>query len=237
MVTITLDSLTTNEVTVNVDIFNPTDAELQVLAIQSTGSIDGTVYAQFSTTFDSYLIPAGQTVNSGEIDHVLLTQGAIASLGIIGENLDVAAANTIQVGVGGYTLPWLKINQLDVPTTYTLDIAGLTLGQLKSQAEQNASSISSSAVGSIPTSASTSQNGSTSVSATVSLSSLASSTITSSTTGDGTTAEATLSATSSAGKEDSSTATSATANTPLMPASSASDAAPTSATLVATLLV
>ncbi|KAJ3868577.1 hypothetical protein EV359DRAFT_77557 [Lentinula novae-zelandiae] len=237
MVTITLDSLTTNEVTVNVDIFNPTDAELQVLAIQSTGSIDGTVYAQFSTTFDSYLIPAGQTVNSGEIDHVLLTQGAIASLGIIGENLDVAAANTIQVGVGGYTLPWLKINQLDVPTTYTLDIAGLTLGQLKSQAEQNASSISSSAVGSIPTSASTSQNGSTSVSATVSLSSLASSTITSSTTGDGTTAEATLSA-SSAGKEDSSTATSATANTPLMPASSASsDAAPTSATLVATLLV
>ncbi|KAH7875192.1 uncharacterized protein C8R40DRAFT_1170817 [Lentinula edodes] len=236
-VTITLDSLVTNEVTVNVDIFNPTDAELQVLAIQSTGSIDGTVYAQFSTTFDSYLIPAGQTVNSGEINNVLLTQGAIASLGIIGENLDVAAANTIQVGVGGYTLPWLKINQLDVPTTYTLDIAGLTLGQLKSQAEQNASSISSSAVGSKPTSASTSQNGSTSVSATVSLSSLASSTITSSTTGDGTTAEATSSA-SSAGKEDSSTATSATANTPLMPASSASsDAAPTSATLVATLLV
>ncbi|KAJ4494066.1 hypothetical protein C8J55DRAFT_533507 [Lentinula edodes] len=218
-------------------IFNPTDAELQVLAIQSTGSIDGTVYAQFSTTFDSYLIPAGQTVNSGEINNVLLTQGAIASLGIIGENLDVAAANTIQVGVGGYTLPWLKINQLNVPTTYTLDVAGLTLGQLKSQAEQNASSISSSAVGSEPTSASTSQNGSTSVSATVSLSSLASSTITSSTTGDGTTAETTSSA-SSGEKEDSSTATSATANTPLMPASSASsDAAPTSATSVTSLLV
>ncbi|KAJ3850500.1 hypothetical protein EV368DRAFT_84496 [Lentinula lateritia] len=235
MVTITLDSLMTNEVTVNVDIFNPTDAELQVLAIQSTGSIDGTVYAQFSTTFDSYLIPAGQTVNSGEIDHVLLTQGAIASLGIIGENLDVAAANTIQVGVGGYTLPWLKINQSDVPTTYTLDIAGLTLGQLKSQAEQNASSISSSAVSSKSTSASSSQNGSMSVSATVSLSSLASSTI-SSTTGGGTTTEATSSA-SSGGKEDSSTATSATANTPLMPASSASsDAAPTSAPSAASLL-
>ncbi|KAJ4468227.1 hypothetical protein J3R30DRAFT_3715154 [Lentinula aciculospora] len=232
-VTITLDSLVTNEVTVNVDIFNPTDAELQILAIQSTGSIDGTVYAQFSTTFDSYLIPAGQTVNSGVIDHVLLTQGAIASLGIIGENLDVQAMNTIQVGVGGYTLPWLKINQSDVPTTYTLDIAGLTLGELKSQAEQmNASSSIVSAVSSNSASTSSSQSD---ASTTVSLSSLASSALSASTTRS--TAEATQLSASGSG-ETSSTAslasTSAAALTENAPfqqqaSSPSSEAASTSA--------
>ncbi|KAJ3724969.1 hypothetical protein DFJ43DRAFT_1197841 [Lentinula guzmanii] len=206
-VTITLDSLTTNLVSVNVDIFNPTDAELQILAIQSTGSIDGTVYAQFSVTFDSYLIPAGQTVNSGEINNVLLVQGALASLGIIGENLDVEAANTIQVGVGGYTLPWLKINQSDVPTTYTLDIAGLTLGELKAQAGQmNASSSAVSAGSSISASVSSSQNGTASASTTVSSSSASLATA-SSATGGGSTAfpaDATSSSASSSSQEPSS---------------------------------
>ncbi|KIK68835.1 hypothetical protein GYMLUDRAFT_34828 [Collybiopsis luxurians FD-317 M1] len=158
-VTITLDSLVTNLVSINVDIFNPTDATLNIITVQGTGSIDGTVYSQFTANFDNYVIPPGQTVNSGEIDNVLLTQGAIASLGIVGQNLDVGAANTIQVGEGGYTLPWLQINQSSVPTTYTLDIGDLSLAQVK---EKAASMNSSSTVSGSSTPAASSKSGSTS---------------------------------------------------------------------------
>ncbi|KAJ3838704.1 hypothetical protein F5878DRAFT_725102 [Lentinula raphanica] len=245
LVTITLDSLVTNEVSINVDIFNPTDAELQILGIQSTGSIDGTVYAQFTTTFDSYIIPAGQTVNSGEIDHVLLVQGAIASLGIVGENLDVAAANTIQVGIGGYTLPWLKINQSDVPTTYNLDVAGLTLVELKAQAEQmNASSSAVSGSTSSTTSGSSALKSASSVSTTgVTSSSSAPSTTVTNTTGTGstaTTAEVAKSSASSSSEESTSspttiTATSVTENAPLTPAASTMASASTVSTSASSL--
>ncbi|KAF5389363.1 hypothetical protein D9757_004389 [Collybiopsis confluens] len=154
-VSITLDSLVTNLVSITVDIFNPTDATLNILTVQGTGSIDGTVYSQFTANFDSFQIPPGQTVNSGEIDNVLLTQGAINSLGIVGENLDVGAANTIQVGVGGYTLPWLQINQPNVPTTYTLDLVGLTLAQFKEKAASmnSSSTVSGSSTSALPSQA------------------------------------------------------------------------------------
>lgn len=59
------------------------------MGIQSTGSLDGTVYAQFTTTFDSgdYVIPPGETVVSPTIENVLLVQGAIASLAIIPDGI------------------------------------------------------------------------------------------------------------------------------------------------------
>lgn len=80
-------------------------------------------YAHFSQPFDSLIVPAGQTVNSGLIPNVFLKQGALAALDIIPLGiLDVQTAITARIGKGGYTIPWLKLSQMAVPTVYTLDI-------------------------------------------------------------------------------------------------------------------
>ncbi|KAE9401586.1 hypothetical protein BT96DRAFT_918717 [Gymnopus androsaceus JB14] len=229
-VSITLDSLVTN-----FGIFNPLDTELIVLGIQSTGSLDGTVYAQFTTTFDSgdYVIPPGETVVSPTIENVLLVQGAIASLAIIPDGiLDVAAANTIQVGVGGYTLPWLQINQSSVPTTYNLDLTdGISLDSLLS----NATSVVSSLVSGNITSATASQSGSASASASASASSAPSNgtvSSASSSSGTATTTQSSASASSSASSGSSSLnapASTATAQSTATAAASSSASATSTA--------
>lgn len=152
-VDITLDTLITNLVTINVDIFNPLDAELRILFIQDDAKVDGTTFAHFDHQFEDFVIPPGQTVNSGPIDNVLLVQGAIASLGIIPlGKLDTFNAVTAQIGEGGYTIPWLQLMQMGVPTTYNLDILGISVGipQFKSMA----SSMSASSVAKTATTAS-----------------------------------------------------------------------------------
>ena len=59
--------------------------------------VDGTTYAHFDQAFDSLVVPAGGTANSGTFGNVLLTQGALASLGIIPlGSLDVFCDATIQ---------------------------------------------------------------------------------------------------------------------------------------------
>jgi len=86
--------------------------------VQSDAGVDGEVFARFTQGFSSFIVPPGQTVSSGTFDNVLLTQGALASLPIIPlGRLDVSAATTVRVGQGGYQVPWLKIQQKDVPTT------------------------------------------------------------------------------------------------------------------------
>jgi len=125
-VTITLDSLVTNLVTVDIDLFNPLDTPLHVLFIQSDGKVDGTTFAHFEHAFDNFVIGPGETVNSGDIPNVLLTQGALASLDIIPLGmLDAFSAVTAQIGDGGYVVPWLQVVQLGVPTAYDLNLAGL----------------------------------------------------------------------------------------------------------------
>ena len=55
--------------------------------------------------------------------NVLLTHGAIGSLGIIPLGmLDVSAAVTVRVGAGGYQIPFLKLSQNGVPTKYNVDL-------------------------------------------------------------------------------------------------------------------
>lgn len=51
--------------------------------IQSDSGVDGEVYAQFSQAVN-IVVPPGETVNSGNIDNVFLTKGAIAALEIVG---------------------------------------------------------------------------------------------------------------------------------------------------------
>ena len=64
---------------------NPFPIEITVEKLTSSAGVNGTEYARFNHTFPApgLVVPAFQTVNSGEIDNVLLTQGALAALNII----------------------------------------------------------------------------------------------------------------------------------------------------------
>jgi len=124
-------------------IHNPLDADLVFELVQSDAGVNGEVFAHFSQGFSSFIVPAGQTVSSGTFDNVLLTQGALASLDIIPlGRLDVSAASTVRVGQGGYQVPWLKIEQKDVPTTYNLALDGLSLRQAAQRVNATSSSTS-----------------------------------------------------------------------------------------------
>ncbi|KAF9484474.1 hypothetical protein BDN70DRAFT_872495 [Pholiota conissans] len=146
-VTITLDSLVTNLVSVDFDVQNPLDADLVLEFVQSDAGVNGETFAQFSQGFDSFVVPPGQTVNSGVFGNVLLTQGAIASLDIIPLGfLDVQAAATVRVGQGGYQIPFLKLQQQGVPTTYDLSLDSLSaMKKVASSAAASSLSISETA--------------------------------------------------------------------------------------------
>lgn len=112
--------------------------------VQSDSGVEGTTYAQFSQPFSGFTVQPGQIGSSGIFDNVLLTQGALASLGIIPLGfLDVDTASTIQVGDGGYTIPWLHLHQDHVPTDYTLSL-GLAAMKAKAQAISASSAAGSS---------------------------------------------------------------------------------------------
>ncbi|KAI6121372.1 hypothetical protein F5141DRAFT_1186618 [Pisolithus sp. B1] len=121
-VTISLDSLVTNEIEASFDasgpvkIYNPLDADLVIEFI----------YAHFDQAFSNYVIPLGQTVNSGTFGNVKLVKGALESLQIIPLGyLDIQTADTVRVGVNGYQIPWLHVNQNDVAITYSYDLISL----------------------------------------------------------------------------------------------------------------
>ncbi|GJJ06156.1 hypothetical protein Clacol_000345 [Clathrus columnatus] len=125
-VLISLESLEDNLVSVNFDVMNPTDADLVIQFVQADGIVDGTIFAHFDQAFDNFIVPKHGTANSGTFGNVLLPQGALNSLGIIpGGVLNISAAQTVLVGENGYQIPWLKINQANVPTTFTLDLGDI----------------------------------------------------------------------------------------------------------------
>ncbi|KAL5507074.1 hypothetical protein ACEPAH_6530 [Sanghuangporus vaninii] len=144
---ISIETLFTNLVEVNFDIDNPLDADLDIRMVQSDASVNDEIFAHFNQHFDNFVVPAHGTANSGTFGNVLLTKGALASLAIIPLGyLDIAAAQTVQIGVGGYELPWMKIDQPGVPTTYSLS---LSLGEMQAAAK----SISASSAGLLSTTA------------------------------------------------------------------------------------
>lgn len=87
----------TNLVNINFDVVNPTDADLVIDFVQADASVNGEIFAHFDQPFSNFVVPARGTANSGTFGNVLLTQGALNSLGIIplGE-LDISAAQTGQ---------------------------------------------------------------------------------------------------------------------------------------------
>ncbi|CDO73852.1 hypothetical protein BN946_scf185016.g9 [Trametes cinnabarina] len=136
---ITLDTLFDNMVTIDFDIANPLDTDMEITFAQVDSGLNGVTYAHFDQAFDSFVIPAHGTANSGSVPNVVLPQGAIATLGIIGEGkLDVFNAATVKIGE--YTIPWLHLTTLGVPTNYQLS---LSISEMK----QAAASISASKAG------------------------------------------------------------------------------------------
>ena len=123
---------------INFDVANPLDADLDIKFVQNDASVDGSIYAHFDQPFDSFVVPAKGTANSGTFGNVLLTKGALASLAIIPLGyLDIASALTVQIGVGGYEVPWLQSTQKDVPTTYR---PALSISAMQSILENNSTS-------------------------------------------------------------------------------------------------
>ncbi|RPD52770.1 hypothetical protein L227DRAFT_646291 [Lentinus tigrinus ALCF2SS1-6] len=119
---ITLDTLIDNYITINFDIANPLDTDMEITFTQVDSGVDGDTYAHFDQAFDSFVMPAHSTANSGTVKNVLLVKGALASLGIIPlGKLDVFSTATVKIGE--YTIPWLHLTTLDVPTTYSLSLS------------------------------------------------------------------------------------------------------------------
>ncbi|KAJ7874667.1 hypothetical protein B0H14DRAFT_3551962 [Mycena olivaceomarginata] len=154
---ITLDSLVTNIMQ------NPLDTDLVVEFVQSNSGEFNETFAFFAEPIENFVIPAHGTANSGTIQNVLLTQGAIASLAIIPDGkLDIFAAATVRVGQNGYTIPWLQLVQFSVPTAYQLDLGlaamkqkAVAISASASSASASSSSASASAVASSAVEAST----------------------------------------------------------------------------------
>ncbi|KAH8795141.1 hypothetical protein DL96DRAFT_1827229 [Flagelloscypha sp. PMI_526] len=126
---ITLDTLTTNLVSVNISLKNDLPFELTIDKISSKAGVNGIVYAELDYTFPKPVVfPALGTANSGKIPDVLLTQGALESLGIISLGyLDLMESNvstralTIN-GALGIPIPIEGLKQDNVTAVYTISI-------------------------------------------------------------------------------------------------------------------
>ncbi|KAJ8501875.1 hypothetical protein ONZ45_g2345 [Pleurotus djamor] len=129
-VTLTLDTLVNNVVNVTVDITNSLPVELTIETITSSAGINGTEFAKFDHTFPKGLVlPPFKTVNSGLIQNVLLTQGALAALEIVPLgildllNTDVNVRAFTIFGKLGIPIPINGLKQTAVPTTYDLALS------------------------------------------------------------------------------------------------------------------
>jgi len=128
--TITLDTLTTNLLSITFEAQNPLIFELTLDSVSSTAGINNTVYATFNHTFATpVVVPPLGKANSGTVPDVLLTQGATASLDIIPLgyldliNVDVNLRALTIDGALGIPLTISGLHQKKVTTTYTLSLS------------------------------------------------------------------------------------------------------------------
>ena len=69
---------------------------MYIAFVQADAGVNGVTYAHFDQSFTGFTVPAKRTANSGRLTNVLLTKGALTSLGIIPlGHLDVFAATTV----------------------------------------------------------------------------------------------------------------------------------------------
>ncbi|KAJ7079435.1 hypothetical protein B0H15DRAFT_858732 [Mycena belliarum] len=128
-VIITLESLTTNLVTISFGVQNPLPFELTIDKITTSAGLNGTEFASFAHTFATpVVVPPFGGASSGNISNVLLTQGADASLAIIPFgvldllNVDADVRALSISGHGGIPLAIDGLHQSSVPTKYTLSL-------------------------------------------------------------------------------------------------------------------
>ncbi|KAK7053544.1 hypothetical protein R3P38DRAFT_2850907 [Favolaschia claudopus] len=126
-VTITLDTLSDNLVTINFEAQNPLIIELTIDSVSTSAGLNNTEFASFDHKFARpVVVPPLKKANSGDIPNVLLTQGATASLDIIPLgildllNVDVNVRAGSFFGRGGVPLKITGLRQTKVPTTYNL---------------------------------------------------------------------------------------------------------------------
>ncbi|KAL1718757.1 hypothetical protein EV715DRAFT_290908 [Schizophyllum commune] len=144
---ISLGTIFTSEVEIDFDVYNPMEADLVIEVAQADAYVKGDQYAKFTEPYDSFVVSPGQTGNSGRFGHVLLTKGALGSLGIIPLGyLDIKSAITARVDAGGYQIPWLHVDVDHVPTEYHLSLGLDEFEEKAKEAANNATSAAGSLV-------------------------------------------------------------------------------------------
>lgn len=69
---------------------------MHIAFVQADAKVDGETYAHFDQSFTGFTVPAKGQANSGRFGNVLLTKGALFSLGVIPVgHLNVFAATTV----------------------------------------------------------------------------------------------------------------------------------------------
>ncbi|KAG7451841.1 uncharacterized protein BT62DRAFT_999550 [Guyanagaster necrorhizus] len=128
-VDISLNSLINNVVDVSFTVANFIPAELTLDRIVVSAGVNNTQYASFDHTFsEPVVIPFFGHADSGMIENVPLTQGALASLEIVPLGyLDLLNTSMAATVSGQNGIPWnlTGLTQDDVSTTYQLTFANL----------------------------------------------------------------------------------------------------------------
>ncbi|KAI1788857.1 hypothetical protein LXA43DRAFT_1096881 [Ganoderma leucocontextum] len=106
-------ALATSTISVDFDISNPLDTEIEIEFAQADPGLDGETYVHFEHALNNFAVPPHSTANSGAINNVRLTQGTLGLIGLLGaKTVDVFTVATVKIGV--YTVPWLHLTALDV---------------------------------------------------------------------------------------------------------------------------
>lgn len=117
---------------------NELGTNLYITALQTSAKIAGTKPvdannpdARVSFTFPTaFSVPAKGTSSSVRVPNVVLPKGLLASLPVIGQNLDLYNNLPVRIGPSvddSYLAPGLNYIELNVDTAYSLDLAGLII--------------------------------------------------------------------------------------------------------------
>ncbi|KAJ1033702.1 hypothetical protein NDA13_001683 [Ustilago tritici] len=117
---------------------NVLDTNLYIVALQTVAKIAGSTPrdasnadARVSYTFPTpFVVPSKGTANSVRVPDVVLAKGLLASLPVIGKNLDIYNNLPIRFGPSAsdsYLTLGLNYNEYNIPTAYSISLGGLNI--------------------------------------------------------------------------------------------------------------